>query len=806
MLKRNLCKKVLSGILAATLVMTSALTGIVAAPMSAEAAASYENKNLLVNPDFEDGKAFSPAGGSHAGNWFYWQNASKATGGAQSGNGYVKFTGGDSALEQDLNSSDLIPGMTYVYSVWAKLSGNTSAEHIIGVKNYGGAEVKQQITSTEWKKYEIEFVYISGNPRVYGYVGTHAGVDMYMDNASVTVKSDVEAVSIKNGEMTVKFVDSYTGMPTVDDLSANYLVKQSGATGSLAWTNSSWDATTKTAVLKFLEIPATAVEQNVTVDLTYAGATIVLDFVVEANGEAVVTAAISSVAAENGKVTITLDKVPTVNPKAEDFTFEYKLGNGSYKALEVNDFAYSAKDKTVTVSFNEMRGSEAQNVTVKVTFQNASKEASFKMEASDANTYYVDSKKGKDTNDGLSPETAFASIDKLNTITFQPGDEILFKNGETFVGCLKPQGSGTETAPIKIATYGDSDKRAVLQPGEDWQVSHIMSADAMHPGVGGTTTSPYVNYVIQFYNVAYWEVSDLEIMDPTPQQKNDFTATYCSGITIQGEDIGVLEHFYIDNVIIHGFHGPGTNLGKTSGGITMNVITNKQWDRSKSVPTQINDIRITNCEIYDVGRSGINFLTPWAHRNEGKWAGNYGTGRASYEYLPYEDFYLGNNYIHDIDGDGCIIDNCANAVVENNLVTRCVTRLHSSAKMAVGLFNWNSDDTYFQFNEVYDIQIGGTEAYNDGQGIEIDALNDRTWVQYNYVHDNRGGFMMFCTIGDAIRGYDYVVRYNISQNDYAHPRQGIIDIYTDSHNAEVYNNTLYLTERALKGNQIFLFQ
>jgi hypothetical protein len=65
--------------------------------------------------------------------------------------------------------------------------------------------------------------------------------------------------------------------------------------------------------------------------------------------------------------------------------------------------------------------------------------------------------------------------------------------------------------------------------------------------------------------------------------------------------------------------------------------------------------------------------------------------------------------------------------------------------------------------------------------------------------------MMFCTIGDAIRGYDYVVRYNISQNDYAHPRQGIIDIYTDSHNAEVYNNTLYLTERALKGNQIFLF-
>ena len=805
MRKRNLCKKVTATILAAALTMTSALTGMMSEPLQVSAASSYENANLLVNPDFEDSKAFSPAGGSHVGNWFSWQSSSKATGDAQSGNGFVKFTGGDSALEQDLEGSSLIPGMTYIYTVWAKLSGTTTQEHIIGVKNYGGAEVKQQITSTDWEKYEIEFVYLSGNPRVYGYVGTHAGVDMYIDNASVVAKSDVESVSIKNGEMTVKFADFYTGIPTADDLSANYTIAQGGNTENLVWTDAQWDASTKTAVLKFAKIPAIAVEQLVKVNLTYGGVAIVLDFTVAANGEAVVVAELVSVDAENGRLTAVLDKAPTVNPVVDDFTFEYKIGDGIYKALSADNFAYSAADKTVTAEFGKMRGSEAQEVTVKVTYQGVSKEDSFALELSDANTYYVDSTGGSDSNDGLSPEKAFASIDKLNTITFLPGDEILFKKGETFVGCFKPQGSGTEASPITISSYGDGDKRPVLQPGEDWQVSHIMSADTTHPGAGGTTESPYVNYVIQFCNVEFWEVSDLELYDPTPQVKNDFTATYCSGITIQAEDIGTLEHIYVDNMIIHGFHGPGTNIGKTSGGITMNVITNKEWDRSRSVPTQINDIRITNCEIYDVGRSGINFLTPWAYRSEGKWAGSYGTGRASYEWIPYEDFYLGNNYIHDIDGDGCIVDNCANAVVENNLITRCVTRLHSSAKMAVGLFNWNSDDTYFQFNEVYDIQIGGTEAYNDGQGIEIDALNDRTWVQYNYVHDNRGGFMMFCTIGNAIRGYDYVVRYNISQNDYAHPRQGIFDVYADCYNGQIYNNTLYLTERALKNDQIFLF-
>ena len=238
----------------------------------------------------------------------------------------------------------------------------------------------------------------------------------------------------------------------------------------------------------------------------------------------------------------------------------------------------------------------------------------------------------------------------------------------------------------------------------------------------------------------------------------------------------------------------------------MNVITNKERDITRSVPTQINDIRVTNCEIYDVGRTGINFLTPWSFRTDEKW-GPFNYGTRGYEYLPYEDFYMANNYIHDVDGDGTIIDNCANAVAEYNLVTRCCLRpATEGGGAAVGLFNWNSDDTIFQFNEVYDIRPGsGASASNDSQGIEIDALNDRTWVQYNYVHDNTGGFMMLCNVSDNYRSFDGIVRYNISQNDYAHPRQGLFDIYSANYGTEIYNNTFYLTERTLKDNQMFLF-
>ena len=678
--------------------------------LTVKAASDYENQNLLVNPDFEDAAAFSPAGTDHRGNWFVWQNAAKTTEDAKSGEGAVKFTGSDSALEQDV--SGLIPGNTYVFSIWARLSESidgAAQTHTIGVKNYGGTEVKRYVTSSEWTKFEIEFIYESGSPRVYGYVASHNGKDMYIDKASVVLKSDIKRASVKNGEMTVVFADTVTEQP---ELEATYSVGN-GAANTITWTDTSWDAQTKTMVLKFAEIEPQGIEQKVRVNFSYQGVNVALDYTVEAR------------------------------------------------------------------------------------------------KRTEAATFYVDSTNGSDANDGLSQESAFASIERLNAMTFIPGDVILFKKGETFTGCFKPMGSGNEEAPIKIASYGEGDARPVLQPGTDWTVEYIMSANAIEH-------NPKVNYVLQFYNVEYWEVSDLEIFDPNSEAYltkgsdkyigNAANDVYRSGITIQAEDIGTLEHFYIDNVVIHGFHGPGTNIGKTSGGITMNVITNKERDITRSVPTQINDIRVTNCEIYDVGRTGINFLTPWSFRTDEKW-GPFDYGTRGYDYLPYEDFYMANNYIHDVDGDGTIIDNCANAVAEYNLVTRCCLRpATEGGGAAVGLFNWNSDDTIFQYNEVYDVRVGsGASASNDGQGIEIDALNDRTWVQYNYVHDNMGGFMMLCNVDDNYRSFDGIVRYNISQNDYAHPRQGLFDIYSANYGTQIYNNTFYLTERTLKDNQMFLF-
>ncbi|MDX1350419.1 MAG: right-handed parallel beta-helix repeat-containing protein [Putridiphycobacter sp.] len=72
-------------------------------------------------------------------------------------------------------------------------------------------------------------------------------------------------------------------------------------------------------------------------------------------------------------------------------------------------------------------------------------------------TYYVDAENGKKKNGGKSEETAFKEIAQLEGISFQPGDQILFKRDQYHFGDLKIESSGTESAPIYIADYGSGD-------------------------------------------------------------------------------------------------------------------------------------------------------------------------------------------------------------------------------------------------------------------------------------------------------------------------------------------------------------
>tara|TARA_B100000963_G_scaffold130297_1_gene113708 strand:- start:17870 stop:20143 length:2274 start_codon:yes stop_codon:yes gene_type:complete len=73
---------------------------------------------------------------------------------------------------------------------------------------------------------------------------------------------------------------------------------------------------------------------------------------------------------------------------------------------------------------------------------------------SKAEVYYVSSSQGNDSNNGLSIQSPFKSIEKLNTMQFNAGDTIYFKSGDYWKGMFWIKGSGSYTNPIVIDVYG----------------------------------------------------------------------------------------------------------------------------------------------------------------------------------------------------------------------------------------------------------------------------------------------------------------------------------------------------------------
>ncbi len=143
-----------------------------------------------------------------------------------------------------------------------------------------------------------------------------------------------------------------------------------------------------------------------------------------------------------------------------------------------------------------------------------------------------------------------------------------------------------------------------------------------------------------------------------------------------------------------------------------------------------------------------------------------------------------NNYLNGIGKDGILINNSKGALAEYNVVANS----HNvSTAYHVAIWPFASDDALFQYNEAY-----GTKTTKDGHGFDCDYLCNRTIFQYNYAHDNEGGFMLICTeptdwAGNPAYNKDVIIRYNIGQNN------DNVQFALTGHieNTQIYNNTLY---------------
>lgn len=83
-----------------------------------------------------------------------------------------------------------------------------------------------------------------------------------------------------------------------------------------------------------------------------------------------------------------------------------------------------------------------------------------------ATVFYIDSSQGSDSADGQSPQTAWRTLEKVNTAPLQPGDSVLFRRGTLYRGCLSTV-SGTEGRPVTYGAYGEGPK-PIIQPSLDF--------------------------------------------------------------------------------------------------------------------------------------------------------------------------------------------------------------------------------------------------------------------------------------------------------------------------------------------------
>ncbi len=96
-----------------------------------------------------------------------------------------------------------------------------------------------------------------------------------------------------------------------------------------------------------------------------------------------------------------------------------------------------------------------------------------------AATYYVDRANGSDQNSGTSMAEALQSVSGANRLSLQPGDEILFRAGQSYDGVLDLDTNGSSNAPISVGAWGSGAAPILfgLSLSADWLVVEDLVID-----------------------------------------------------------------------------------------------------------------------------------------------------------------------------------------------------------------------------------------------------------------------------------------------------------------------------------------
>jgi hypothetical protein len=394
--------------------------------------------------------------------------------------------------------------------------------------------------------------------------------------------------------------------------------------------------------------------------------------------------------------------------------------------------------------------------------------------------YYVDCSAVINGNGSLkNPWNTLASV---NRFTFKPGDSVLFKRGTVAYGELWPKGSGNEYAQIYLDAYGEGPKPTIDARGTNNKAA------------------------IRLSNQEYWTIQNLEV------KNNASTLGSRWGIYVISNDGQTKHCIRIMNNIVHDVYASYIRTPSKESKIPSFYEVGGIYIKVEE-PGKMDNVLIEGNKVTDIVGIGISF---WGESE-------FSNGGMNWDNLS-PNVVIRRNSVVRTAGDGILILGTDNELIEYNYVDDAGhlgkngdvpgKPGNNGTDFIAGLWPTRHRNGIVQYNEV-----SNTHRFiGDGQSFDNDLyVSGTTIFQYNYSHDNEGGFFLDCCQPESTNT-GTILRYNISQNDgkfdYLRLTKGIARVFNNvfftndtisikSSNNNVFFNNIFWADNGVWNDNIF---
>lgn len=388
-------------------------------------------------------------------------------------------------------------------------------------------------------------------------------------------------------------------------------------------------------------------------------------------------------------------------------------------------------------------------------------------ESGRAGMRYFVSANGDDAASGTSETDPWRSLARVNRGRFDPGDEILFRGGDTFVGQLVIPSSGAPGRALRIAHYGAGPKPIID---------------------GGSAPGGGYSSAILIRNRHHIEIEGLEIVNTVDRARTGERRDWSFGIHVINDAGGVLEHFRMTGLTIRDVfaesiaHGSEDAFNRV---VVSGIRFVSEAGGRVGGPSYFRDIVISGNLITRSGRFGVQI------GHSGSSAGN----RDAHSRDPKTEFnqniVIRDNCFEELGGSAVQLAGARLALIENNDFLRTGSSAVPGRMVGRGSGAWviNSRDIVAQHNRSRSVR-----GYKDSYGMHVDFGNLNVLYQYNLSYDSEGGFVE--VLGN---NRNVIWRYNISINDGLREKDGNTiwlspwsPDMTTSQDVHIYNNTIFV--------------